>query len=160
MTSTADTDERLLASRDLALAALREITPEETIGEPAAHTVVDGVVSLRFRTTLLGYPGWFWTVSLAAVDGEAPTVLEAELLPGDDALVAPDWIPWSQRLEEYKAQQAAAKAEEAARDDDEDDDLDDDDVHDDGSAILHAGDVDGVDIDELDDESGDGDDED
>ncbi|WP_110588282.1 DUF3027 domain-containing protein [Microbacterium suaedae] len=158
MTSTADTDERLLASRDLALAALREITPEETIGGPAGHTVVDGVVSLRFRTTLLGYPGWFWTVSLAAVEGEDPTVLEAELLPGDDALLAPDWIPWSQRLEEYKAQQAAAKAEEAARD--EDDDELDDDVHEDGSAFLHAGDVDGVDIDELDDESDDEDDED
>ncbi|WP_156759950.1 DUF3027 domain-containing protein [Microbacterium karelineae] len=163
MTSTADTDERLLASRDLALDALREITPEETIGEPAAHSVTDGVVSLRFNTALLGYPGWFWTVSLAAVDGEDPTVLEVELLPGDGALLAPDWIPWSQRLEDYKAHQAAAKAEEEAarEDDDEDDDLDEDDVHDDGSSILHAGDVDGVDIDELDeDEDGDSDDDD
>ena len=28
----------------------------------------DGVVSLRFANLLPGYPGWFWTVSLARVE--------------------------------------------------------------------------------------------
>ena len=160
-------DERLLGAHDLALAALREITPAATIGEPAGYTLEDGgVVSLRFANTMEGYPGWFWTVSVAVVDDAEPTVLEAELLPGDGALLAPEWIPWAVRLAEYQAA-AAAAADAAGEEDDADDaeDLEDDDEHgvddlddldaadfdDDGSPILHAGDVDGVDIDELDD---------
>ena len=159
-------DERLLGAHDLALAALREITPAATIGEPAGYTLEDGgVVSLRFANTMEGYPGWFWTVSVAVVDDAEPTVLEAELLPGDGALLAPEWIPWAVRLAEYQAA-AAAAADAAGEEDDADDvedveddehdvddldDLDAADFDDDGSPILHAGDVDGVDIDELDD---------
>jgi hypothetical protein len=157
-------DERLLGAHDLALAALREITPAATIGEPAGYTLEDGgVVSLRFANTMEGYPGWFWTVSVAVVDDAEPTVLEAELLPGDGALLAPEWVPWAVRLAEYQAA-AAAAADAAGEEDDADDaeDLEDDDLDDlddldaadfddDGSPILHAGDVDGVDIDELDD---------
>jgi len=165
MTSTPDTSESLTASRELALAALREVTPADSIGEFAGHeTTDDGVTLLRFETRLAGYPGWFWTVALAAVPGSDPTVLELELLPGEGALLAPDWIPWSQRLEDFKAQQALA-AEEQSDDDDsddsdggddfDDDDDDDDDHDDDGEEFLHAGDVDGVDIDELDDEESD-----
>ncbi|MFT4305651.1 MAG: DUF3027 domain-containing protein [Microbacterium sp.] len=171
-------DERLLAAHDLALAALREITPAATVGAPADYALeAGGVVSLRFETTLPGYPGWFWTVSLAALEDAEPTVLEVELLPGETALVAPDWVPWAVRLAEYRAQQAAA-AEAAAvadggdegetdgldgadlddleDDEDLDDDFDDLDAADfdaDGSPILHSGDVDGVDIDELDDDA-------
>ncbi|WP_105566025.1 DUF3027 domain-containing protein [Microbacterium halophytorum] len=174
-------DARLIEAHDLALAALREITPETTIGEPAGHRVErDGVVSLLFANRLLGYPGWFWTVSLAVVEGAEPTVLEAELLPGDDALLAPEWVPWSVRLKEYQEQQraqaeaeAAEKAARAAEGGDEGEAGDAEDAGDDisfdefdayeggpddeadpyssdGSPILHAGDVDGVDIDELD----------
>ncbi|MGO1410174.1 MAG: DUF3027 domain-containing protein [Microbacterium sp.] len=157
-------DARLIAAHDLALVALREITPAESIGVPAGHRAEkDGVVSLLFENRLLGYPGWYWTVSLAVVQDAEPTVLEAELLPGADALIAPEWVPWSVRLKEYQAQQRAAAEEEAARaeaqGDDEtafdefdetDPDDDGDDFSEDGSPILHAGDVDGVDIDELD----------
>lgn len=172
MTSTPEHDDahaaadpRLIEAHDLALAALHEITPASTVGAPAGYTVEDeGVVSLRFATTMEGYPGWFWTVSLAVVEDSEPTVLEAELLPGEGALLAPDWVPWAERLAEYQAAQAALAAEqgdaEASDGDDEDrddlDDLDDVDASDfdeDGSPILHAGDVDGVDIDELDEDA-------
>ncbi|MGO2528874.1 MAG: DUF3027 domain-containing protein [Microbacterium gubbeenense] len=160
MTSTSDFDPSLVEAKELALSALKEITPEETIGDPADYAVEDdGVVSLRFRSKLLGYPGWFWTVSLTRVEGEEPTVLEAELLPGEGALLAPEWVPWSQRLEEYKAHQAEMKAAEESNGDAGDDD-DDDDDYDDESDYLHAGDVDGVDIDELDDSAHDDDDDD
>ncbi|WP_396655588.1 DUF3027 domain-containing protein [Microbacterium sp.] len=172
MTSTPDA--RLLEAHDLALAALREITPDSTIGPAAGYIAEDdGVVSLRFENRMGGYPGWYWTVSVARVEGAEPTVLEAELLPGEGALLAPDWVPWAERLAEYRAQQAAAAAEQAAAaaagedDADADDDLDDiddldaADFDEDGSPLLHSGDVDGVDIDVLDesgDESGDEDD--
>lgn len=174
MSSTPDSpvqdvaDASLLSAHDLALAALREITPEATIGPPAGYALeADGVVSLRFENRLGGYPGWFWTVSIARVEGEEPTVLEVELLPGGGALLAPDWVPWAVRLADYQAAQLAL-AEAAAGDEDADDvaddELDDDDLDDDlddvedldaadfdqdGSPILHAGDLDGVDIDEL-----------
>ncbi|GAA5032780.1 DUF3027 domain-containing protein [Microbacterium fluvii] len=182
MTSTpepeATPDPALIEAHDLALAALREITPERTIGPAAGYRLEDeGVVSLRFENRLGGYPGWYWTVSLARVEGAEPTVLEVELLPGDGALLAPDWVPWAVRLAEYQATQAAlaeaAEGEDGADDDLDDvedgDDLDDDDdvedldaadFDEDGSPILHAGDLDGVDIDELDDDSDDEDAED
>lgn len=164
-------DERLTGAHNLALAALHEITPADTVGPAAGYTAEDdGVVSLRFHTRLSGYPGWFWTVSVAVVDDSDPTVLEVELLPGDGALLAPDWVPWATRLAEYQAAQAAAAAADGddLDDDDDDDDLDDvdadddesddDDEHDDDEhdeepkARFHAGDLDGVDIDEFDDD--------
>ncbi len=162
-----DPDPALLEAHALALAALGEITPAATIGEAAGYRAEpDGVVSLRFENRLSGYPGWFWTVSLARVEGEQPTVLEVELLPGDDALLAPDWVPWAVRLADYQAAQAAlAETPGDAEDEDSDelddvDDLDAADFDDDGSPILHAGDLDGVDIDELDEDADDADDED
>ncbi len=159
-------DPALLDAHDLALAALREITPAPTIGDPAGYRVeADGVVSLRFENRLAGYPGWFWTVSLARLEDAEPTVLEVELLPGDGALLAPDWVPWAERLADYQAAQVAlaelANADDGDAEDDDLDDVDDldaADFDDDGSPILHAGDVDGVDIDELDEDLDDEDD--
>lgn len=177
MTSTPDADARLLEAHDLALAALHEITPAATVGAPAGYTLEDdGVVSLRFGTTMEGYPGWYWTVSVAVVEDAEPTVLEVELLPGEGALLAPEWVPWAVRLADYQAAQAALAAEEgdASADDDLDDaedadevsaeiddldDLDAADFDEDGSPILHAGDVDGVDIDVLDESADDEDDD-
>ncbi len=121
--------EREKVARD----ALAEITAAGTFGELISETAEDdGVYTMLFAATMGGYPGWHWTVSLAELPGDEPTVLETELMPGDGALLAPDWVPWSQRLEEYRAAQAAAgepdeTVELDADDDDEDDDpLDDD----------------------------------
>jgi len=131
--------------------ALAEITPAGTFGDMISDTTeADGVYTMLFAATMGGYPGWHWTVSLAELDGEPPTVLETELMPGDGALLAPDWVPWSERLEEYRAAQAAAgepdesvlaEADVDADDDDDDDhDLDDD----------HGDDPDdGIDFEEL-----------
>lgn len=168
-------DSVLLASVDVARAALYEITDASTVGEPVGHVVEDEhVVSLLFECTLPGYPGWNWTVTLTRVDdGSEPSVLEAELMPGSRALLAPEWVPWSERLAEYQAQQEAARAEAAeaaagdeaaatdddATDDDEfdDDELDIDDELDDDLETLHGGDIDGVDIDiDIDDDDDDG----
>src|SRR5215207_2497971 len=89
--------------------ALAEITAAGTYGDLLSETLEDdGVYTLLFAATMGGYPGWHWTVSLAELEDEPPTVLETELMPGDGALLAPDWVPWSERLEEYRAAQAAA----------------------------------------------------
>ncbi|MEJ1923069.1 DUF3027 domain-containing protein [Microbacterium sp. KHB019] len=173
MTSTpepsAEADDRLIGAHDLALAALQEITPASTIGPAAGYIVEeDGSVSLRFENRLPGYPGWYWTVTVARVEDAEPTVLEVELLPNEGALLAPEWVPWAERLAEYRAhqaelaEQAAAAAAESGEDEgddasssSDDDDVDDDLDEDDEPDILHAGDLDGVDIDELDDSTDD-----
>ena len=132
-------DPTLLASVDLARAALLDITPADTIGELVGH-VVEGehVLTLLLECTMPGYPGWRWTVSLSRVDEDSlPSVLETELTPGDEALVAPDWIPWSDRLADYRTAQelaaAVAAAETLDTDDDDESDDDDDDESDDES---------------------------
>lgn len=134
MTSTPEPDERLLAAESLALAAIHEITSPETVGASAGYVVEDdGVVSWKFQSKLEGYPGWFWTASLAALDDAEPTVLEVELLPGEAALLAPEWVPWAERLADYQAAQAALAeqaAAEADADDSDDDDVDEDDLDD------------------------------
>jgi hypothetical protein len=164
---------------EVAYAALLEITPVESIGDPAGEVAEeDGVVSVLFETALPGYPGWKWTVSVATVEGSAPSALEVELMPSEGALLSPDWVPWSDRLADYKAAQIAAgeevddsdddDADEEAEEDSDDDESDDEDSEDDESdddddddddddesesedviAKVHGGDVDGVDIDEL-----------
>lgn len=165
---------------ELARAALAEITTVDSVGAYIGQVDEDGgAVSLLFEAAMLGYPGWRWTVSVATVEGAEPTVLEAELMPGDGALLAPDWVPWSERLAEYKAAQEAEAAangegdaedaddesdedgddlDDESEDDDEADDDDEDDVL--GNDVLHGGDLDGIDIDVLDEPDSDEDDDD
>jgi hypothetical protein len=125
----------------LARGALLEITSAASIGDYAGQVDEgDGAFSVLFDSAMPGYPDWKWTVSIAHVEGEDPSVLEAELMPAEGALLAPDWVPWSDRLAEYKAAQAAEGViddedsvdDALVPDDDEsDDDSDDDDESDD-----------------------------
>jgi hypothetical protein len=158
---------------EVAYAALLEVTPVETIGDPAGEVSEgDGVVSVLFECALPGYPGWKWTVSVASLPDAEPSVLEVELMPAEGALLSPDWVPWSDRLADYKAAQIAAgeeiddaddtddepdddddeDADDETEDDETDDDESDDEDEDDDHVIhvVHGGDVDGIDIDELD----------
>ncbi|MFE3188941.1 DUF3027 domain-containing protein [Nocardia sp. NPDC059240] len=53
----------------------------------------------HFAATLPGYHGWQWAVVVAAPpEATVVTVSESALLPGPEALVAPDFIPWEQRI--------------------------------------------------------------
>lgn len=57
------------------------------------------VVTHLFATLDPAYRGWRWAVTVARVPrGRGVTIDEVVLLPGDDALLAPDWVPWSERL--------------------------------------------------------------
>lgn len=113
---------------EVAREALVDISPAGTVGDLLDDVAQeDGTFTLRFASTLSGYPGWHWSVSLAEVPGEEPTVMEAELMPGEGALLAPDWVPWAERLEDYRAAQALIAAETAAADEEAVDDADDED---------------------------------
>ncbi len=120
------------ALESLARAALLEIIPAASVGVfvETRPTAEPGITDVVFEQTDPGYVGWSWVVTTAevhdAVTGELcpPTVVELGLLPGDDALLAPEWVPWSVRLAEWNAQQAALAAEAGEDEADEPDDGD------------------------------------
>ncbi len=65
----------------------------ESVAEDASS------VTHYFAAEQGGYRGWRWAVTLAvASDDEPVTVSEVVLLPGADALVAPVWVPWEERV--------------------------------------------------------------
>ena len=71
----------------------------ERVGEYLGATAEDDVaVSAAFASADRGYRGWYWSVTLAVIDPAQPTVSEVVLLPGDEALLAPAWVPWDQRI--------------------------------------------------------------
>jgi hypothetical protein len=58
------------------------------------------VVTHLFATLDPAYRGWRWAVTLLrAPQDSTPNVAEVTLLPGDDALLAPAWVPWTERLQ-------------------------------------------------------------
>ena len=89
------------AAVDLALAAVIEDGGPEAV---AVHLGVeaqdDRLVAHRFSCTLSGYHGWEWRVTVTrAPRSKKVTVDEVFMSPGDEALLAPEWVPWSQRLQ-------------------------------------------------------------
>ncbi len=87
------------AVEDLARAAAVD-TAEEAGLVGAVESVAtgeDGFTHVRFACELPGYRGWHWTVVLTHNEG-GYSVCESYLLPGDDALLAKPWVPWSDRV--------------------------------------------------------------
>ena len=89
------------AAIELARHALEEVTDPITVGEyVAAAPDAERLVTHLFDCTLSGYRGWRWAVTLSRVPrSRTATVCEVELLPGEEALLAPAWVPWAERLE-------------------------------------------------------------
>lgn len=160
-------DEVLLGSRELAREALTEITDAQTIGVDEGYEVHEShVLTLYFECRMPGYPGWRWAATLARVGEDSPVnVLEVELLPGEGSVIAPEWVPWSVRLAQYREAQAKQVADEAAAAEaaaaelsDEDDVEPEDDVLENDFSDFED-EIDGVDIDEEDDSDDDSDDD-
>ncbi len=70
------------------------------VGEHLGVNAVDTrVATHRFACPHPGYPGWSWQVTVArASRARVVTVNEVTLMPGDGALLAPAWVPWSERI--------------------------------------------------------------
>lgn len=59
----------------------------------------DRVVTHLFACDHPGYRGWHWSVTVVrASRAKTVTVNEAALLPGEEALLPPNWVPWTERL--------------------------------------------------------------
>ncbi|WP_062462006.1 DUF3027 domain-containing protein [Demequina soli] len=94
-------DAVLVAAVDLAREAAVEAADDASVvGEHLSATVVeDRLVTHLFQCTMPGYRGWVWSVTLArAPRQKQATVCEAHLVPADDALLAPAWVPWADRV--------------------------------------------------------------
>jgi hypothetical protein len=98
---TAKGDQACIDAADQARAALLEQVPEADVGAHLGYVVEDErVVSHQFACTRAGYRGWRWSVTVArAARQKRVTVDEVVLLPGDDAIVAPGWVPWRERIQ-------------------------------------------------------------
>ena len=88
--------------RDIARAVAMDVADEpEQVGDVVnAIELGDNVTDFRLAADVRGYEGWQWSVTLYH-DSEVGkwTVNESSLVPTDDALVPPAWVPWKDRLE-------------------------------------------------------------
>lgn len=90
---------REVALREARIEAADAAEAHASVGEfIAAHEGEDGLVTVRFAASVEGYRGWEWSVTVAVIDPVHPTVSEVVLLPGPEALVAPAWVPWKERI--------------------------------------------------------------
>jgi hypothetical protein len=95
------TDPRLLGAVEQARAAAVELAGAAAVlGFDEVRAEDEHAVTYYFAAELPGYRGWRWAVTMATGgDADRPlTVSETVLLPGPDALVAPVWVPWQERV--------------------------------------------------------------
>lgn len=100
-TRSARIDKECTAAVEIARAAAVEAAGADAVGEHV-EAVAEGqrMVVHLFESRTPGYRGWRWAVSVArASRSKVVTVDEIVMLPGSDALLAPDWVPWSERLQ-------------------------------------------------------------
>ncbi len=75
------------------------VRPELVGNHLRVEAAGDRVVTHFFACLDHGYVGWQWAVTVTrAPRSKVITVDETELLPGPDALLAPAWVPWQDRL--------------------------------------------------------------
>ena len=95
-------DQICAEATDLARQALVDqawVSPGVVGEHLGAEAVADRVVAHLFDCLDPAYAGWRWAVTLArAPRSKVVTVDESVLLPGPDALLAPPWVPWQDRL--------------------------------------------------------------
>jgi hypothetical protein len=84
----------------MAREAAIDVAGEGHVGE---HLELDAegerLVTHYFRCLSKGYRGWRWAVTVArASRARTATVCEVVLLPGQESVLAPAWLPWSDRI--------------------------------------------------------------
>jgi hypothetical protein len=84
---------------DVARAAAVELAGDSVGDYLGVQTDEQMVATHTFASTAAGYIGWNWAVTVAHVaDSDHVTVDEVVLLPGAGSLLAPAWVPWSERM--------------------------------------------------------------
>ncbi|OBF59183.1 hypothetical protein A5787_22150 [Mycobacterium sp. 852002-50816_SCH5313054-b] len=90
----------LTGAADRARAAVEEFAGAEAVGDYLGVSLEDpNAATHRFLAHLPGYQGWQWAAVVAAHPGaDHATISEVVLIPGPTALLAPEWVPWDQRV--------------------------------------------------------------
>lgn len=97
---TREPDEACAQAIDLARTAVEEVAGPANVGVPVGmETEQDRVVTHLFACLNPAYQGWRWAVTVTrASRSKVVTVSESALLPGPESVLAPDWVPWRERL--------------------------------------------------------------
>ncbi|GAB3885278.1 DUF3027 domain-containing protein [Terrabacter terrigena] len=100
VTPSTKQDAVLLAAVDLARAALEGVAEPGTVGAHLGMDALEERLGMHwFECTSAGYRGWRWGVSVARVPrAKVATVCETNLLPGPESVLAPEWLPYADRL--------------------------------------------------------------
>lgn len=116
---TGKPDAFLAAAVETARTAIEGITAAGTIGSHlAAKSEGDRLVTHLFESKLPGYVGWQWFAVLTRNSrSKVVTVSELGLLPSEDSILAPEWVPWAERVrpEDEQQQDEEAGGEDTAQ---------------------------------------------
>lgn len=93
-------DAVLTSAVEVARLAAEEIAEPGTVGDHLGVELEgDRVATHSFACTARAYPGWRWAVTLTRPPrARKATVSEVHLLPGEGALLSPEWVPYAERL--------------------------------------------------------------
>ena len=99
-TRTREPDQACAEAVDLARDAVVAIVGAAAVGDHrGVQAEGERLVTHLFDCADPAYAGWRWAVTVGrAPRSKVVTVSETVLLPGPGALLAPDWVPWHDRL--------------------------------------------------------------
>ena len=83
-------------------AAIADAGNPELVGADVSVEIDDDarLETYLFEAHLAGYKGWRWCVTIAKVDKKSePTICDVVVLPGPDALLAPEWVAYRDRIQ-------------------------------------------------------------
>ena len=103
-------DAFLAGAVDVARSAVEGITAASTIGTHlGAKSEGDRLVTHLFESRLPGYQGWQWFAVLTRNSrSKVVTISELGLLPSEESILAPEWVPWAERVRPEDAQDEEA----------------------------------------------------
>ena len=93
-------DAVLAEAVELAREAAESIAMRDTVGDHLGMQMDDERLATHFfACTATAYPGWRWAITVARVPrGKVATICETNLVPGEGALLSPQWLPYADRL--------------------------------------------------------------
>lgn len=109
-------DAFLAADVDTARDAVASIASDWAIGKHlGARSEGVRCVTHLFESLQPGYSGWVWFASLSRVSrSKESTVNEVGMLPTEDSVLAPAWVPWAERVRPEDQQDEEHAAAEVA----------------------------------------------
>ncbi|GAA4397419.1 hypothetical protein GCM10023168_02340 [Fodinibacter luteus] len=100
MSPAPKTDATLLGAVETAREAAVSIAEKDAVGEHLGMEMVeDRLATHYFACSAHAYRGWRWAITVARVPrSKTVTVCETSLVPGEGALLSPEWVPYAERL--------------------------------------------------------------